>query len=305
MSIVIESLTKTFGNQVAVNNVSFTVGRGEIVGFLGPNGSGKTTTMKCICGILPPDSGTIRICDRDIQGDAVSVKRLLGYLPENNPLHPDMYIREYLHYIDGYYTRAPKRDQRVDDIIGLTGLSGEQHKKIGQLSKGYRQRVGLAQAIIHDPEVLILDEPTTGLDPNQLVEIRNLISGLSKNKTVLLSTHILQEVEAICDRILVLNYGKLVADGTSSSIKNRGLSKKQTIYLEFSINVEKEVLESIKSVDAVRQISGKEFLIEGDTKDDLRETIFQFVTEKKLSLLTLQKKEETLEEAFRKLTGHK
>lgn len=302
MSIVIESLTKTFGNQIAVNNLSFSINRGEVIGFLGPNGSGKSTTMKCICGILPPDSGIIKVGDMDIQDDILSVKRIIGYLPENNPLHQDMYIKEYLNYVDGYYNNSKYRTKRVNEIIELTGLSEEQNKKIGYLSKGYRQRVGLAQAIIHDPQVLILDEPTTGLDPNQIVEIRNLISGLAEHKTVLLSTHILQEVEAICDRILVLNQGKLVADGTSESIKNQKHSKKQTIYLEFSISVDKELLENIQTIEKVQQINSKEFLIEGKADGDLREIVFQFVTANKLSLLTLQKKEETLEEAFRKLT---
>jgi ABC-2 type transport system ATP-binding protein len=301
MSIKVESLTKSFGKQKAVDSVSFAINKGEIAGFLGPNGSGKTTTMRCICGILRRDRGHIVISGIDIEEDLLGVKRIIGFLPENNPLHPEMYVKEYLMYVDGFYNRSTNRMKRVNDVIGLTGLSKEVHKKIGQLSKGYRQRVGLAQTIIHNPGVLILDEPTTGLDPNQIVEIRNLIQHLSKEKTVLLSTHILQEVEAICDRIIVINEGKIVADGPTGSIRidNEG---KQTIYLEFSSKVERDLLLRIKSVTKIEPLSEREFLIEGTSDHDLREEVFQFVTEHKLPLLTLQKKQETLEEAFRELT---
>jgi ABC-2 type transport system ATP-binding protein len=304
MSIRIESLSKSFGSQIAVNSITFSIKKGEIVGFLGPNGSGKSTTMKCICGILPPDRGIIEVSGLNTQEELIEVKRRIGYLPEDNPLHPEMYVKEYLSFVDGFYKKQTNRKQRIEEIIELTGLENEKSKKIGYLSKGYKQRVGLAQAIIHDPEVLILDEPTTGLDPNQIVDIRNVISGLAKNKTVLLSTHILQEVEAICDRILVLNQGILVADGTSSSIKNSQLSKKQTIYIEFSISVEKDFLRTIEGVEEVKMINEKEFLLEGFSSTDLREDIFQFVSKKKLAVLTMQKREETLEEAFRKLTRH-
>jgi ABC-2 type transport system ATP-binding protein len=218
MSIVVNALTKSYGSQKVVNAVSFKINTGEIVGFIGPNGSGKSTTMKCICGIIPPDEGLISVCGLKVDSNTIEVKRKLGYLPEHNPLHLEMYIQEYLMYVDGFYNANQGRLQRVKTVIELTGLGYEQNKRIAELSKGYRQRVGLAQALIHDPEVLILDEPTTGLDPNQIIEIRNVISGLGKRKTVLLSTHILQEVEAICDRIIIINKGVIVADGTSQYI---------------------------------------------------------------------------------------
>jgi len=302
MSIRIESLTKSYGKQKAVDNISFSINKGEIAGFLGPNGSGKSTTMKCICGILSRDEGYIEVSGINIEKNLLAVKRIIGFLPEDNPLHPELYVKEYLMHIDGFYNGSGGRMQRVNEVIGLTGLSKEKHKKIGQLSKGYRQRIGLAQAIIHNPRVLILDEPTTGLDPNQIVEIRNLISSLAKEKTVLLSTHILQEVEAICDRIIVIDEGKIVADGTSNSIRNEQKGDRQIIYLEFSKKVDKELLSHITSVVKVEMINEKEFLIEGRSDNDLREQVFRFATENNLSLLTLQKKKETLEEAFRELT---
>jgi ABC-2 type transport system ATP-binding protein len=302
MSIRIESLSKSFGEQLAVDDISFSVEKGEIVGFLGPNGSGKSTTMRCICGILPADNGKIRIADRDIENDLLSIKKRIGYLPEHNPLPHDLYVKEYLRHIDAYYNRGKEREKRIEHIIDITGLDKEKTKKIGQLSKGYRQRVGLAQSMIHDPEILILDEPTTGLDPNQIIEIRNLISGLSKDKTVLLSTHILQEVEAICDRVVVLNKGKLVADGTASSLVRGGTQSRQTIYLEFNEVPDYGFLKKIPGVQKIQQISDKEYLIEGEASSDLREVIFRAVVSKKLVLLSLLKKEDTLEEAFRKLT---
>ncbi len=305
MSLKVESLSKSFGKQKAVDNVSFTINNGEVAGFVGPNGSGKSTTMKCICGILSKDEGRIEVSGVNIEEDILAIKRIIGFLPEHNPLHPDLYVREYLGYIDSFYNKSANRIQRINEVIELTGLTREMHKKIGQLSKGYRQRVGLAQAIIHNPQVLILDEPTTGLDPNQIVEIRNLISNLSKEKTVLLSTHILQEVEAICDRVIVINEGKIVADGTSRSIMKENRGETQTIYLEFSIKVDKDILKRIKSVTQVKMLGEREFLVEGRSDNDLREELFHFASENRLSLLTLQKKEETLEEAFRELTRKK
>ena len=301
MSLTVESLTKSFGKQKAVDSVSFAIKKGEIAGFLGPNGSGKSTTMKCICGILRRDKGRIGVSGIDIEENPIGVKQIIGFLPENNPLHPEMYVKEYLMYVDGFYNSPANRRKRVDEVTGLTGLTKESHKKIGHLSKGYRQRVGLAQAIIHNPEVLILDEPTTGLDPNQIVEIRTLIQDLSREKTVLLSTHILQEVEAICDRIIVINEGRLVADGTPGSITVE-IEGKQTIYLEFSVAVDRNLISRIPSVKKIEAISEREFLIEGTSDHDLREEVFRFVTEHKLPLLTLQKKQESLEEAFRELT---
>jgi ABC-2 type transport system ATP-binding protein len=302
MSIRIDSIVKTYGQQRAVDSISFQLKPGEIAGFIGPNGSGKTTTMKCICGIIPPDSGVIEIAGVNVQNDTLKVKKLIGYLPENNPLYYDMYVKEYLLHIAHYYMNGESSKSKVREIIQAIGLEPEQNKKIGQLSKGYKQRVGLAQAIVHDPQVLILDEPTSGLDPNQIVDIRNLISGLSKDKTVLLSTHILQEVEAICDRIIVINQGKIIADGTPKNIRHPKNDEIQTIYVEFSKSVDKEVLVKIPGVIKVEVVSACEYLFAGLANSDLREKIFNFAIENKLKLLTIQKKEETLEEAFRKLT---
>jgi len=221
MSIEVEHLKKSYGKQLALNDVSFNVGAGEIVGLIGPNGAGKSTLMKIICTLLLPTSGNVRINGLSVLNDPLKIKRLLGYLPENNPLYMDLYVKEYLDHIAGLYNLGNRR-QRVKEVIALTGLEPEMDKKIGLLSKGYRQRVGLAQAIIHDPEILILDEPTTGLDPNQIVEIRNLISDLGKEKTVILSTHIMQEVEAICQRVLILNKSKIVTD-MSMDLKDKKL----------------------------------------------------------------------------------
>ncbi len=302
MSIKVEGLTKKFGHQIAVNDISFSINKGEIVGFIGPNGSGKSTTMKCICGIIPPDHGSIEVLSKNIQADNVQIKKKIGFLPENNPLYHDMYVKEYLSHIDQYYNTSRNRDKRIVESIHITGLESEKNKKIGQLSKGYKQRVGLAQAIIHDPEVLILDEPTTGLDPNQILEIRNLVSGLALNKTVLLSTHILQEVEAICDRIIVINKGKLVADTSAEELKLNESENQQTIYLEFGSAIDPEIFTAINTIEKIQSLSDKKFLVAGKSNEDLRELIFKFVSEKNLPLLTLQKKEETLEESFRKLT---
>jgi ABC-2 type transport system ATP-binding protein len=302
MSIKVEGFTKKYGNQIAVNDISFSINKGEIVGFIGPNGSGKSTTMKCICGIIPVDQGLIEVLGKDIQDEILHVKKQIGYLPENNPLYHDMYIIEYLGHIDQYYNSSTNRKARIEETIQLVGLDTEKNKKIGLLSKGYRQRVGLAQAIIHDPEVLILDEPTTGLDPNQILEIRDLVSGLAQNKTVLLSTHILQEVEAICDRIIIINKGILVADTSAEKIKSAESENQQIIYLEFSSAIDPEVFRSIKDIEKIQAVSDNKYLIAGNSNQDFRELIFKFASEKSLPLITLQKKEETLEEAFKKLT---
>jgi len=305
MSISIKSLVKTYGLQRAVDSISFELMKGEIIGFIGPNGSGKTTTMKCICGILPPDSGIIEIEGMNVQGNDLKIKKIIGYLPEHNPLYYDMFVKEYLLHVAHYYMKRKECNKKVKEIIEAIGLAPEQNKKIGQLSKGYKQRVGLAQALVHDPEVLILDEPTSGLDPNQIVEIRSLISGFSKDKTVLLSTHILQEVEAICDRIIVIDHGKIVADGSSKNIRQKKSDEPQTIYVEFSKPIDKEVLMKIPGVVRVEVVSECEYLFAGFADDDLREKIFNVAMGNKYTILTIQKKEETLEEAFRKLTLHR
>lgn len=302
MSIQIEGLTKSFGDQKAIDNISFSVQKGEVVGFLGPNGSGKSTTMRCICGILTAEKGSAKVSGLDVSKDLLAVKRIIGYLPEHNPLPHEMYVKEYLQHIDGYYNGSKGRKERMNHIIELTGLGMEQQKRIGQLSKGYRQRVGLAQAMIHNPEVLILDEPTTGLDPNQIIEIRNLISGIAKDKTVMLSTHILQEVEAICDRVIVLNNGKLVADGSAKAITEDQNQSGQTVYVEFKEEVRKKTLERIDGINTIEQIDRNAFLLAGMSGKDLRESVFQFALENQLIILSMQKKGDNLEAAFRKLT---
>jgi len=218
MSVSVSNVTKSYGSQKALDNVSFDIRKGEIVGFIGPNGAGKSTMMKIITGFLTPDEGTASVCGLPAGPGAVEMRRMIGYLPENNPLYPEMYVREYLGYVADIYKLGPKARGAVNEVIDRTGLGAEQGKKIGALSKGYRQRMGLAQALIHDPEVLILDEATTGLDPNQIIEIRNLISGIGSEKTVMLSTHIMQEVEAICTRVIIINHGKIVADGPVAEI---------------------------------------------------------------------------------------
>lgn len=226
MSIEVNKITKLYGEQKALNEVSFSIKSGEIVGFLGPNGAGKSTLMKIISCYLPPSIGTIKVCGLDVMEQSMEVRKKVGYLPEHNPLYLDMYVKEYLEFVGRFYN-VKKLNDRVKEMVEITGLTIEQNKKIGQLSKGYRQRVGLAQAIIHDPQVLILDEPTTGLDPNQLVEIRNLIKELGKNKTVMLSTHIMQEVQAICERAIIINHGRIVADDSIANLtqKNSNLEK--------------------------------------------------------------------------------
>ena len=239
MSIEVKNLFKFYGEQAAVNDISFSIKKGEIVGFLGPNGAGKSTTMKILTGYMPATSGEVRICGEEVDVDSKETKKKIGYLPENNPLYLDMYVREYLEFVGKIY-KVPNLKQRIDEMIQQVGLEVEQNKKIGMLSKGYRQRVGLAQAIIHDPEVLILDEPTTGLDPNQLVEIRELIKNIGKSKTVMLSTHIMQEVEAICDRVIIIKSGKIVADNSASELQYE--ENKQVVYVEFEGDLNKNQL---------------------------------------------------------------
>ncbi|GAJ13209.1 unnamed protein product, partial [marine sediment metagenome] len=251
MSIIAENITKLYGAQKALDEVSFRIKSGEVVGFLGPNGAGKSTMMKIITGYLPPSSGTVVVNNLDVMEHPLEVKKQIGYLPENNPLYHEMYVREYLKFVAGIYKLGNQTKQRMEEIIRQTGLEPEQKKKIGALSKGFRQRVGLAQALIHDPQVLILDEPTSGLDPNQIVEIRNLISEAGKEKTVLLSTHIMQEVEAICDRIIIIHNGKIVADDAKGDIFDYVEEIFQTVHVEFSGTVDQKKLERIGGVNKV------------------------------------------------------
>jgi len=302
MSIEVKNLTKFYGEQAAVNSISFEVKKGEIVGFLGPNGAGKSTTMKIITGFIPSTSGEVKVCGKVVDVDSLDTRKLIGYLPENNPLYLDMYVKEYLTFVGNIYKIKNVKD-RVAEMIKAVGLEVEQNKKIGMLSKGYRQRVGLAQAIIHDPEVLILDEPTSGLDPNQLVEIRELIKKIGKEKTVMLSTHIMQEVEAICDRVVIINKGDIVADGKTSELQHPE-GQVITVYVEFEGEVSKNQLAKISNVRKVEKV-GKGWLFEGSANVDLRKQIAQYAQENKLLVLTLRIEEKRLEEVFKELTSKK
>ncbi len=299
MSIEVTNLSKYYGEQAAVDDITFSIGKGEIVGFLGPNGAGKSTTMKMITGFIPSSEGTVKVCGKEVSLDSIETRKHIGYLPENNPLYLDMYVKEYLEFVGKIYKLKNVRE-RVKEMIKLVGLEVEQNKKIGMLSKGYRQRVGLAQAIIHDPDVLILDEPTSGLDPNQLVEIRDLIRRIGKQKTVMLSTHILQEVEAICDRVIIIRKGKLVADNLASNLQHE--TDTQVVYVEFEGSVNKTLLNKITGVTKVEKIGDSTFLIEAQVEDDLRKAIAQFAVLNNLLVLTLRMEEKSLEEVFKELT---
>lgn len=300
MSVRVESVTKTYGAQRALDGISFTVNSGEIVGILGPNGAGKSTMMKIITGFLHPEEGTVWINGTLVGGNCLEIRRQIGYLPENNPLYADLYVIEYLEYVAGIYHLKPVKSH-VKEMIGLTGLESEKHKKIGALSKGYRQRVGIAQALIHDPSVLILDEPTSGLDPSQIVEIRQLIRNISANKTVMLSTHIMQEVEALCDRIMIINRGKIVATDTPSNIKALTTNQGQKILVEFAESINPDKLLAIEGITEVKPLSAKTWLIRsGET--DIRPLIFRFAVNNNLTILTLNKQESTLENVFMEIT---
>ena len=299
MSIEVKNLFKFYGEQAAVNDISFSINKGEIVGFLGPNGAGKSTTMKILTGYMPSTSGEVKICGEEVDIDSKETKKKIGYLPENNPLYLDMYVREYLEFVGKIY-KVPNLKQRIDEMIQQVGLEVEQNKKIGMLSKGYRQRVGLAQAIIHDPEVLILDEPTTGLDPNQLVEIRELIKNIGKSKTVMLSTHIMQEVEAICDRVIIIKSGKIVADNSASELQYE--DNKQVVYVEFEGDFNKNHLKKETGISNIENVGENAWLIESSANLDLRKVIAQFAQKHNLLVLTLRKEEKTLEEVFKELT---
>jgi ABC-2 type transport system ATP-binding protein len=299
MSIVLKNVTKFYGEQAAVNNVSFSVNKGEVVGFLGPNGAGKSTTMKMITGFIPVSSGEIKVCDLSVDVDSLDTRNLIGYLPEHNPLYLDMYVREYLEFVAKIY-KVKNVKSRIDEMIETVGLQVEQNKKIGMLSKGYRQRVGLAQAIIHDPEVLILDEPTSGLDPNQLVEIRELIKNIGKSKTVMLSTHIMQEVEAICDRVIIIKNGTIVADDIAANLQHE--NQQQVVYVEFDQPVSKSQIAKIPTVTNARHVIENTWLIETNTKTDLRKEIAQFAQKNSVLVLTMRLEERSLEKVFKALT---
>ncbi len=300
MSIEVTGLQKNYGAQKAVNNISFSISKGEIVGFLGPNGAGKSTTMKMITGYINSDSGKAMVCGIDVSVDPVIVKKKIGYLPEANPLYLEMYVREYLEFIAGVHAITDKK-KAIEDVIVLTGLTVESKKKIGQLSKGYKQRVGLAAALIHDPEVLILDEPTSGLDPNQIIEIRNVIKSQGKNKTVLFSSHILQEVEAICDRVIIINKGKIVADDQLKSLqKNKG--DQFQVRVSFQEKVDKQLLQQLPTVLSVNSISATDFVINTKAPDTVRKQLLELTIANNLNIISLQTESHRLEDVFRDLT---
>jgi ABC-2 type transport system ATP-binding protein len=301
MSIEVSSVTKLYGDQKALDNVSFTVKSGEIVGFLGPNGAGKSTMMKIITGIIPASSGKVTVNGIESSDDNIELRNIIGYLPENNPLYPEMYVREYLGFVMSMYRKSVSKASAVDEIVELTGLVPEQNKKIGSLSKGYRQRVGLAQALIHNPEILILDEATTGLDPNQIVEIRNLIRQVGRNKTVMFSTHIMQEVEAVCNRVIIIDKGVIVADETKENIYKRINRSVQIIKVEFDRDPDPQKLRSLPFISSAVKTNGT-WLVESEGSEDIRPRIFSFAVENSLTVLSLQKLEGNLEEVFRQLT---
>lgn len=299
MSIKAENVTKIYDTQYALNDVSFEVNTGEIVGFLGPNGAGKSTMMKIITCFIPKTSGKVSVCGCDVDEDSLKVREHVGYLPEHNPLYLDMYVKEYLEFIAGLH-QIKNVKQRIAEMIEKTGLGLEQKKKIGALSKGYRQRVGLAQALIHDPQVLILDEPTTGLDPNQLVEIRGLITEIGKSKTVLLSTHIMQEVEAICSRVIIINKGQIVAN--DSTVVLQKSKNKQLISVEFDKTVDVKSLKSIDGIVDVKSTGQNKWQLETIGGKDARAELFKYAVANNITVLTLQAEEQKLEDVFKELT---
>jgi ABC-2 type transport system ATP-binding protein len=299
MSILVKGLTKKFGEQTAVNDVSFEIGKGNIVGFLGPNGAGKSTTMKMITGTLPADSGIVEVDGIDVAQQPLELKKHIGYLPEHNPLYLDMYVHEFLRFCGGIYGLSGKSlKNRVGDLVELCGLQKEQNKQIGALSKGYRQRVGLAQALVHDPSVLILDEPTTGLDPNQIIEIRNLILSISQDKTVLLSTHIMQEVQALCNRAIIIKEGKLVADQSVSELTDE--KEKFTIKIELENKADLSYWTKQDKVINVKLVTETEYLLE--TIQDIRKDILSWATQNDIDLVGISLEKGNMEEVFHKLT---
>ncbi|MBW6482498.1 MAG: gliding motility-associated ABC transporter ATP-binding subunit GldA [Vicingaceae bacterium] len=300
MSVIVNNVTKIYGTQKALDAISFVVEPGHIVGFLGPNGAGKSTIMKIITCFIPQSSGSVSVCGYDVIEQPIEVKRQVGYLPEHNPLYLDMYVKEYLQFVGGIY-HVKNIKERVKEIIDMVGLEIEQNKKIGALSKGYRQRVGLAQAMIHDPKVLILDEPTTGLDPNQLEEIRSLIKTIGKEKTIMLSTHIMQEVEAICDKTIIINHGKIVANESTASLKNN-TSENTVLTVEFDKKVNESALIKIEGVLQVKKKPAEEIWLIEIKEDSVRNNIFQFAMKNQLIVLSINKEKESLENIFKKLT---
>lgn len=301
MSIEVKDLVKKYGAQRAVDGISFSIPSGQVVGFLGPNGAGKSTTMKILTCYQPQTDGHASVCGLDTTTDALNVRRKIGYLPEHNPLYLEMYVREFLLFTARLNGLGKNASQKVEEMIELTGLTVEQNKKIGALSKGYRQRVGLAQALIHDPEVLILDEPTSGLDPNQITEIRNLIRKIGKDRTVLLSTHIMQEVEAMCDRVIIIHKGRIVADDTTEGLQKR-FKKKQQLRVTFKSEIKENELRKIKGIQDVKKIEGFQYRLFADNDMDLKEAVFNFAVSTGNVILEQQEETYRLEDVFRELT---
>ena len=301
MSIQVKQLNKFYGEQQAVNNISFTINSGEVVGFLGPNGAGKSTTMKIITGYLQPDSGNAIVSGTDVTADPITAKKKIGYLPESNPLYYDMYVREYLEFVADVH-KVPDPQKRISEVIELVGLTPEQRKKAAQLSKGYKQRLGLAAALIHDPEVLILDEPTTGLDPNQIIEIREVIRRLGETKTILFSSHILQEVEAICDRVIIINKGNLIVDEKLSVLQS-GTDKQSFVLVEFKESADAAQLSALSNVTGIEQTGNNSYQLATSNPEALKRQLLEHSLSHNLNIVSLQTGERSLEEIFRQLTG--
>lgn len=301
MSIEVTNLLKKYGEQKAVDNISFNVGKAEIVGFLGPNGAGKSTTMKIVTGYIRPDAGRVSVCGIDVLSAPLESKKKIGYLPESNPLYYEMYVREYLDFIADVHKVATKKN-KIEQAIQTVGLTPESKKKIGQLSKGYKQRVGLAAALIHDPEVLILDEPTTGLDPNQIIEIREVITNLGKDKTVLFSSHILQEVEAICDRVIIINKGTLVADDSLDNLQQTK-SNEHIVVVSFQEPVNIELLKNLRDVVSLDERDSTTYHLKTATPDTVRKQLLELSLQHNLNIVSLRSENNSLEDIFRNLTG--
>ncbi|MDA3944410.1 MAG: gliding motility-associated ABC transporter ATP-binding subunit GldA [Bacteroidetes bacterium] len=300
MSVIVKEISKQYGKQMALDQVSLEIKKGEVVGLLGPNGAGKSTLMKILSCFIPPTYGQASVNGYDVISQSMEVRKLVGYLPENNPLYTDMYVKEYLRFIAGIHKLGKSSGNRIDWLIQQTGLTVEINKKIGALSKGFRQRVGLAQAMMHDPEVLILDEPTSGLDPNQLIDIRSLIRSLGKEKTVILSTHIMQEVEAICDRAIIINKGKIVADDSTQNLKQK--PKSNVLVVRFEEIVQATQLMTINGVKGIKELSGQNWLIEYSEKENVRKNLMQWAMKNDLNIQSMQQQAMTMEEAFQGLT---
>jgi ABC-2 type transport system ATP-binding protein len=305
MSIEVKNITKVYGEQKALDNVSFNIAAGEIVGFLGPNGAGKSTMMKILTGYIPQTEGSAKVAGLDIISQSMEVRKLVGYLPESNPLYGDMYVKEYLRFVAGMHHVSGNKTQLISKMIEMTGLGLEQKKKIKTLSKGYKQRVGLAQALIHDPKVLILDEPTSGLDPNQLVEIRNLIKDIGKQKTVMLSTHIMQEVEALCQRVIIIDRGKIVTDKNVEDIQDVMFEEPQYFECEFDQAIVLEELLKIKGITNATHTGNNYWIIESLKGMDIRSDLSKWAVSKNIIVLTIKKSETSLEDVFHKVTRKK